>query len=188
VPAELDALNEKVVTTISARLGFAVEHTRGHRTFAIELGGEALVDGLPGVPGSSSYVGTFDREEAVENESIDFFASGHPLVEGIFAHIEDSPMGRVVWLDVEIGADRGRGLVALYKEGPGFDVVARDASGRERPDWAAAFRHPDLRARPASDELAADPEWTTMIRRLGAQLEPSRRPYALAAIVVQPGR
>ena len=188
VPAELDSLNEKVVTAISARLGFAVEHTRGRRTFAIELGGDALVDGLPGVPGSSSYVGTFDREEAVENESIDFFASGHPLVEGIFAHIEDSLMGRVVWLDVEIGVDRGRGLVALYKEGPGFDVVARDASGRERPDWAAAFRQRDLRGRPASDELAADPEWTTMIRRLGAQLEASRRPYALAAIVVQPGR
>ena len=64
---------------------------RGHRVFSIELGNGASVDGLPGVPGGSGYVGTFDREEAVENESIDFFASGHPLVEGIFAHYEESP-------------------------------------------------------------------------------------------------
>jgi hypothetical protein len=35
-------------------------------------------------------VGTFDREEAVEDESIDFFASGHPLVEGVLAFVEDA--------------------------------------------------------------------------------------------------
>ena len=54
-----------------------------------ELGNEAVVDSLPGVPGGSSFVGTFDREEAVEDESIDFFASGHPLVEGVLAYFED---------------------------------------------------------------------------------------------------
>ena len=91
VPAELDALNQEVVVTACIGLGFTVERPRGHRIFAIELGNEALVDGLPGVPGGSSYVGSFDREEAVENETIDFFASGHPLVEGIFAHYEEAP-------------------------------------------------------------------------------------------------
>jgi len=180
VPGELDALNEHVVTTAGARLGFAVEHTRGHRTFAIELGNESLVDSLPGVPGGSSFIGSFDREEAVEDETIDFFASGHPLVEGVFAHIEDSALGRAVWLEVEIGGIGGRGLVAIYKDGPGFDVVARDASGRERPDWSVVFRRP-LRARRASRDLTGDPEWTTMIRHLVARLDPARRPYALAA-------
>jgi ATP-dependent helicase HepA len=186
VPAELDALNEHVVTMMCARLGFAVEHTRGHRTFAIELGNEAIVDGLPGVPGGSSYVGSFDREEAVEDETIDFFASGHPLVEAVFAHLEDSPVGRVAWLDVTIGEQRGRGLVAIYKDGPGFEIVARDASGRVRPEWAAALRQPLSRLRRLGDDVAADPEWASMIRRLGAQLDPTRRPYALAAIAVRP--
>lgn len=41
------------------------------------------------VPGGSSFVGTFDREEAVEDEAVDFFASGHPLVEGVLAYFED---------------------------------------------------------------------------------------------------
>jgi ATP-dependent helicase HepA len=89
VPNDLDALTERIVTTACARLGFRVEHLRGRRIFAIEFGNEAIVDSLPGVAGGSAYVGTFDREEAVEDESIDFFASGHPLVEGVLAYFED---------------------------------------------------------------------------------------------------
>ena len=90
VPADLDALTERVITDTCSRLGFRVEHLRGRRIFAIEFGSEALVDSLPGVAGGSTYVGTFDREEAVEDESIDFFASGHLLVEGILAYLEDT--------------------------------------------------------------------------------------------------
>jgi ATP-dependent helicase HepA len=90
VPPDLDALTERLVTGACTRLGFRVEHLRGRRIFAIEFGSEAVVDSLPGVPGGSAYVGTFDREEAVEDESIDFFASGHPLVEGVLAYFEDS--------------------------------------------------------------------------------------------------
>ena len=90
VPADLDALTERVVTGACTRLGFRVEHVRGRCIFAIEFGSEALVDSLPGVSGGSTFVGTFDREEAVEDESIDFFASGHPLVEGILAYFEDA--------------------------------------------------------------------------------------------------
>jgi ATP-dependent helicase HepA len=93
VPNDVDALTERIVTMTCARLGFRVEHLRGRRIFAIEFGNEAIVDGLPGVPGGSAYVGTFDREEAVEDESLDFFASGHPLVEAVLAYIEDMERG-----------------------------------------------------------------------------------------------
>jgi ATP-dependent helicase HepA len=186
VPSDLDALNERVVMTVCARLGFAVEHTRGRRIYSIEFGNEAVVDSLPGVPGGSTYVGTFDREEAVENETIDFFASGHPLVEGIFAHVDDSPLGRSAWLEVEIGQERTTGLVAIYKDGPGFDVVARDAAGRDRPDWAKAIRSRPLRARRVKPTTLDDRAWTDMIRRLSARLDPARRLYAIAAIVTRP--
>jgi ATP-dependent helicase HepA len=93
VPAELDALTERVVTNACTRLGFRVEYLRGRRTFAIEFGNEAVVDSLPGVPAGAAFVGTFDREEAVEDETIDFFASGHPLVEGILAYFEETARG-----------------------------------------------------------------------------------------------
>ena len=186
VPAELDALNQEVVVTACIGLGFTIEHPRGHRIFAIELGSGALVDGLPGVPAGSTYVGSFDREEAVEKETIDFFASGHPLVEGIFAHFEDSPLGRVARFEVEIGQEPGEGLVAVYKDGPVFEVVVLDSAGQARPDWAAALGQRPLSARRVTDELVEDRAWTIMVRRLGAQLEPGRRPHALAAIVVRP--
>ena len=185
VPAELDVLNEQVVVAVCTRLGFRVEHTRGRRTFAIEFGNDALIDSLPGVPGGSAFVGSFDREEAIEDETIDFFASGHPLVEGVFAHVEDSSMGRVARMALAIGEDRGSGLVAIYKDGPVFDVVALDSTGRNRRDWAAAFHERPLRARSVDHGLMSR-EWTEMIRRLSAQFDPARRPHALAAILVRP--
>ena len=185
VPGELDALNEEVVVTACIGFGFTIERPRGRRIFAIELGSGALVDGLPGVPGGSSYVGSFDREEALEEETLDFFASGHPLVEGILAHFEESPLGRVARLEVTIGAERGEGLVAVYKDGPVFEVVAIDSAGRIRPDWAAAFRQRPIGARPVTGDIAGDAGWRDMVRRLGARLDPARRPHALAAILVR---
>jgi ATP-dependent helicase HepA len=187
VPRELDALNEEVVVTACIGLGFTVERPRGRRIFAIELGSGALVDGLPGVPGGSSYVGTFDREEALEEETLDFFASGHPLVEGIFAHYEESALGRVARFEITIGRDRGEGLVAVYKDGPAFDVVVIDSAGRARPGWAAAFRQRPIHARPVTDDpTIEDRTWMGMVRRLRPRLEPARRAHALAAIVVRP--
>ncbi len=187
VPRELDALNEEVIVTACIGLGFTIERPRGRRIFAIELGNGALVDGLPGVPGGSGYVGTFDREEALEEETLDFFASGHPLVEGILAHVEESDMGRVARFEVAIDDEQGEGLVALYKETAGFDVVVIDSSGRARPDWAAAFRQRPLSARPLAHDPSG-PDWMNMVRRLGPQLDPARPPHALAAIIVRPVR
>src|SRR5688572_32966286 len=186
VPAELDGLIESVVVNALSRLGFRVEHLRGRRTFAIEFGAEALIDSLPGVPGGSSYVGSFDREEAVEDETIDFFASGHPLVEGILAHDEDSAGARVAHLEVTIGQERGEGIVALYKDGPQFEVVAVDSAGRLRPEWAAAFHHRPLPIRRMSDDQTEGTDWTGMVHRVGGRFAPARRPHAVAAIAVRP--
>ena len=183
VPAELDALNQQAIVAACERLGFTVERLGGRRAFSIELGSAAVVDSLPGVAGGTTYVGTFDREEAVERETLDFFASGHPLVEGIFAHFEDAAIGRVARIEVAIGGARGEGLVALYKDAAGFDVVALDATGRPRPDWAAAIREQPLQVGRVT-KSGSTRDWTSMVRRLGTQLDAARRPYALAAVVV----
>ena len=145
------------------------------------------MDSLPGVPGGTSFLGTFDREEAVADERLDFFAAGHPLVEGILAHLDESPLGRVAVLRVAIGAEKGLGLLALYKDGPVFEAVAVDAAGRPRPDWAAALRQRPLRTRrPAGGGSCARPAGRHAVRRMAAALDPGRRPVALAAIVVFP--
>ena len=157
---------------------------RGRRAYAIEFGNEALVDSLPGVPGGTSFVGSFDREYAVANETIDFFASGHALVEGVLAHFEEDPKGRVARLDVRIPGQRGVGLVAVYKEGPEFEVVAFDADGQARPDWADAFRRRPLEALRMKADDAAAHDWPALVARLAPQLG-SRRPHAVAAVVVR---
>jgi hypothetical protein len=96
-------------------------------------------------------------------------------------------MGRVVQFEVEIGSDRGVGLVTIYKDGPGFDVVARDHTGRDRPDWAEVFRRRPLDARRITADID-DREWAEVVRRLTRRLDPARRPHALAAIIVRPER
>jgi hypothetical protein len=175
VPADLDGLIEHVIVTACERLGFRVERLRGRRKFAIEFGHEAVVDSLPGVSGGSSWVGSFDREEAVEDETIEFFASGHPLVEGILAHIDDTPDGRVASLELR-AEPPGDGVVAIYKESAGFEVVALDSSGQPRPEWAAAFRERPLQIQPAKGE----------VQRRRGRFDTARRPYMVAAVTVRP--
>ena len=186
VPSDLDALNQDVVVAACTRLGFHVEHTRGRRIFAIELGTGALLDSLPGVRSGSAYVGSFDREEAVEDETVDFFASGHPLVEGILAHFEDGLFGRVARLELHAGRDAGEGLAAVYKDGPDFEVIAFDAGGRPRPEWAAALRDRRRLVTRAANDAARRPAWTAMVRTLAARLDATRVPHAIAALVVRP--
>jgi hypothetical protein len=186
VPKELDELNQDVVINAAIGLGFTIAHPPGHRVFSIELGSGSSVDGLPGVPGGSGYVGTFDREEAVENEFIDFFSSGHPLVEGIFAHYEDSPIGRAVRFEIKMGTEADAGLIAIYKEGRAFQVIAIDVSGTPRPEWAAAVLKRPITVRPVTGDAAKSQDWRVMVRRLGAQLDPTRRLHAVAAIEVRP--
>jgi hypothetical protein len=183
VPANLDALMERVVVHAAARLGFRVEQVRGRCAYAIDFGNEAIVDSLPGVPGGSAFVGSFDREYAVEDESIDFFSSGHSLVEGLLAHFDEDPKGRVARLELTIPGAGGTGLVGFYKDGPQFDVTACDAAG-PRPEWATAFRTQALRAFRMKPSDVAAHDWSALVARLAPQLG-LRRPHAVAAVVVR---
>jgi ATP-dependent helicase HepA len=189
VPGELDGLTEQVIVNACARLGFRVERLRGRRKFALEFGAEALIDNLPGVPGGSSFVGTFDREEAVEDETVDFFASGHPLVEGVLAHIDESTDGRVACLEVTTerrGESGEKGLLVVYANVAGFHVDALDASGRHRPEWLTALHQRPLRARRVPDERVAQVDWREMLARLAPPIDRTGRLYAIAALVVAP--
>ena len=186
VPSELDTLNEQAVVTACARLGFTIERPKGRRIYAIEIGSHALVDNLPGVSGGASFVGSFDREEAVEDETVDFFASGHPLVEGVFALFEDSAIGRVARLEIEVGEETGAGLIAVYKDAAGFEVVAMDATGLPRPEWREAIMHGRFTARAMPTAAADAGDWPAVVHRVARRLDAERSLHALATIVVRP--
>ena len=182
IPKELDELTRDVVLAAAEHLNLHVEEHRGGSRHSVELGSAARVGSLPGVPGGSSFLGTFDREEAVSDESIDFFASGHSLVEGILAHLEESPDGRVALLQATGDGDRGLGLLALYKTGPTFDAVAIDIHGRERPEWARLLTRRPLKTRRVKPESwTRQPGWPELVRSMARHLEGRGQPVAVAA-------
>ena len=80
------------------------------------------------------------------------------------------------------------GLLALYKDGPGFEVLALDSAGHPRADWAVAIRRRPLHLRSIPEERFEEDEGPAIVRRLGALLEAARRPVAVAALVVRPAR
>jgi hypothetical protein len=189
VPADLDALNQDVVVTACTRLGFNVEHTRGRRVFAIELGSGALVDSLPGVRSGSAYVGSFDREEAVEDETIDFFASGHRSSRDPGALRRRSVSAARCASSCTRAAKPARGWLAVYKDGPDFEGGGvRRPPGRARPEWAAALRERPrrvrARGRPCAGPQGLDRNGTPAWRQAGsvanaARTRGARRPASL---------
>jgi ATP-dependent helicase HepA len=184
VPPDLDALNEDVVIHAASRFGFEVEQQSGERTWRIEFGYEALVDYLPGVTPGSSFLGTFSRERAVEEETLDFFSSGHPLVEGILFELEEGARGRVALLQIA-GEEEVFGLLAIYKHGEDWQAVAVDSQGRTRPDLAERFTAETLRPEPIDvRKWTGQASWGKAIRRMADKL-PEGEPMALAAFRVR---
>ncbi len=180
VPADLEMLNQRVVLRAAARFGFEVEQ-QGGKTWQIEHGAQALVDHLPGVPAGSCFLGTFDRAAAVADEAIDFFAAGHALVEGILAELEDGRRGRTALLQV-VGDEDVFGLLAVYRRGADFKLVAVDAKGRRRGDLAAALIANLDRCQPVNTrKWTSQASWERGIRHLAAALPEGEPPQALAA-------
>ncbi len=187
VPPDLDQLNENVVLRAAGRFGFLLEPQTGHGVWAIEYGWEALVDHIPGVAPGSRYLGTFDRAEAVERETLEFFASGHPLVEGVLWELEDGPRGQVALLQVH-GDEEVFGLLAIYRRGVDLEAIAVDSQGRPRPDLAARLTAPDVATEPVeAKKWTSQASWNKAIRRMAAGL-PEGQPQAVAAFRVRKGR
>jgi len=172
VPPDLETATERFCVGACEELGFDVVEKSQHSMVYIELGASALVEGLPGVPDGSRFLGTFDREEALSVEEADFFASGHPLVEGLLLELEDGPRGRVALIEFEapgaIGAGQA-GLALVFKEQARWSLELFDTTGAPRPEWRETFRAglPTAReGRPESWGLA--PEFGAGLRSLAA--------------------
>jgi hypothetical protein len=74
--------------------------------------------------------------------------------------------------------------MAIYKDGPEFEVLAFDSDAEPRPDWAAAFRQRPLRAVKMKADAAAAHDWAALVARLAPRL-PDRRPHAVAAVMIR---
>ncbi len=78
----------------------------------------------------------------------------------------------------------GRGIVALYKDGPQFEVRAVDSEGRRRPEWADAFGRGLAGAARMKSVDSAEYDWRELATRLAPHFG-DRPLHAIAAIVVR---
>ncbi len=188
VPADLETLTADVVLRAAGSFGFEVDEQSGSATWLIGLGAEALVDRLPGVAPGSSFVGTFSREEAVERETIDFFSSGHPLVEGILSELHYGSRGRTACFEI-LGEEETIGLFAIYRRGSALEAEAVDAAGKTRPELAAQLLEKDVRLDRADHvQWTSMPEWKSAVMQMARRLPKGETPQAVAAFRVRPTR
>jgi ATP-dependent helicase HepA len=116
---DLDERLEETVTDLARKVGIGVDAEEQVEAFqvAFDLGRELTVEALPGISLAEDKVllGTFWRDTAVEREEIDYFATGHPLVEALFAFLRDGPFGRSGLRAIqERGLKKAKGLEFLF--------------------------------------------------------------------------
>ncbi|HEY8211247.1 MAG TPA: helicase-related protein [Myxococcaceae bacterium] len=116
---DLDERLEEAVTDLARKIGIGVDTDEQVDAFqcAFQFGHAVNVDALPGlnIADERTILGTFWRDTAVEQEEIEYFATGHNVVEALFGFLRDGPYGRngVRFLERR-GTLKARGLEALF--------------------------------------------------------------------------
>jgi ATP-dependent helicase HepA len=117
VARDLDERLEETVTELARRLGIGVDTDEQVDAFqcAFHFGHALKVEALPGLSlgEERTVLGTFWRDTAVEQEEIDFFATGHPIVEALFGFLRDGPYGRNGVRAIQHRGKPARGLEVL---------------------------------------------------------------------------
>ncbi len=119
IARDLDERLEEVVTELARKVGIGVDTDEQVEAFqcAFQFGHELKVEALPGLPlgQDRTVLGTFWRDTALEQEEIDYFATGHVIVEALFGFLRDGPYGRngVRFLERR-GPMKARGLELLF--------------------------------------------------------------------------
>jgi ATP-dependent helicase HepA len=181
VPDDLEDRTRRFCVGAAEDLGFDCADKGGASQYYIEIGARATVDSLPGVSGGTRFLGTFDREEAVAKEEIEFFASGHPLVEGLLLELEDGLRGRAALMELSGEGIGGAGLLLIYKDGPEWSVEVVGADGERKPEWV----RPVLDALPNARGVKAErwgigAGWAEGIRALAANARGAGKVIAAA--------
>ncbi|HEX8703726.1 MAG TPA: helicase-related protein, partial [Myxococcaceae bacterium] len=119
VARDLDERLEETVTELAKRVGIRVDTDDEVDAFqcAFHFGHALNVEGLPGldVMEDRTLLGTFWRDTAVEAEELEYFATGHSLVEALFGFLRDGPYGRSGFRFIEKrGTLKAKGLELLF--------------------------------------------------------------------------
>ncbi|HZX42272.1 MAG TPA: helicase-related protein, partial [Myxococcaceae bacterium] len=118
IARDLDERLEETVTELARRVGIGVDTDEQVDAFqcAFHFGHALKVEALPGLQlgEERTVLGTFWRDTAVEQEEIDFFATGHSIVEALFGFLRDGPYGRNGCRAIQHRGPPARGLEVLF--------------------------------------------------------------------------
>jgi ATP-dependent helicase HepA len=118
IARDLDERLEETVTELARRVGIGVDTDEQVDAFqcAFHFGHALKVEALPGLQlgEERTVLGTFWRDTAVEQEEIEFFATGHPIVEALFGFLRDGPYGRNACRAIQHRGAAARGLEVLF--------------------------------------------------------------------------
>lgn len=141
ISRDLDERLEESVTELAARVGLGVDTEEQVDAFqcAFHFGHALNVEALPGIDiqEEKTVLGTFWRDTAVDQEEIEYFATGHPIVESLFGFLRDGPYGRNGVRFIERrGPLKAKGLELLFHlvppeaedTSPGAKVPSRQLS------------------------------------------------------------
>jgi ATP-dependent helicase HepA len=168
VPEDLELRTRRFSLGAANNLGIKIVEKGGEALYYLELGASLTVESLPGVPEGSRWLGTFDRTEAVDKEELDFYASGHPLVEGLLLELEDGQRGRTGLCEIPDAEETVAGLLCVYRDGPEWTPVVVDETGKHRPDLATKVVEGLSEAKPVDPgDWNIGPQWAETIRALG---------------------
>jgi ATP-dependent helicase HepA len=122
IARDLDERLEETVTELARRVGIGVDTDEQVDAFqcAFHFGHALKVEALPGLQlgEERTVLGTFWRDTAVEQEEIDFFATGHAIVEALFGFLRDGPYGRNGCRAIQHRGPPARGLEVLFQVVP----------------------------------------------------------------------
>jgi len=172
IPPDLEPRMKSVVLEACRQYGFLIEDKGGRARWYLEFGPEAIVETLHGVALDNRWLGTFDREEAVAYEALDFFASGHPLVEAVLEEVIDGARGRVALQEIPGSPFEGEGVVFVESKGAEFHAKAFDLEGREHLEWIEPVVQPRGVTREIPAGLWRIPRWEERVRALSTRLTP----------------
>lgn len=121
VSEDMEERLEEFVLDFCEQTGITVQDKDHHGTYYLALDRYCTLDALPGVGLGTAYVGTFQRERALVYENHDFYATGHPLVEGIFSYLRDTPYGSTALRRFKKTGMRTVGLQLNYRFEPAVE-------------------------------------------------------------------
>jgi len=131
---------EEVCVEVGRRAGIEIDTDQNVHPFEVSftLGSQMRIEALPGmeVPDEAvTHLGSFWRETAVARDELEWFATGHRLVEALVGLVRDGEEGRAAVLRVP-GTPRSGALYTRWHTvwpvsadlAPGFRVPSRQAS------------------------------------------------------------